>query len=158
MGLLHRPTFESSLASGLHLIDHSFGSIVLAVCALASRLVWLYALFSFRSRHFRYSDDPRVVLGGTNSKLSSGWEWFQQINPARDFFLTRTLHDLQRIFVSKFMPIGKNLIYLGVSFRFSICRAQARRNLVGIWLLLEYGRCKIWVYICANATMATIAV
>ncbi|KAJ7933782.1 fungal-specific transcription factor domain-containing protein [Mycena leptocephala] len=84
MGLLHRPTFESSLASGLHLIDHSFGSIVLAVCALASR----------------YSDDPRVILGGTNSKLSSGWEWFQQINPARDFFLARTLHDLQRIFLS----------------------------------------------------------
>ncbi|KAJ7648442.1 hypothetical protein B0H17DRAFT_435739 [Mycena rosella] len=41
--LLHRPTFEKALASGLHLVDHQSGSTVLAVCAVASK----------------YSDDPR---------------------------------------------------------------------------------------------------
>ncbi|KAJ7162071.1 fungal-specific transcription factor domain-containing protein [Mycena filopes] len=89
MALLHRPTFERSLASGLHLLDHSFGSVVLAVCALASR----------------YSDDPRVVMEGTNSRLSAGWQWYQQIQHAgyglaRDFYLARTLYDVQRLFLS----------------------------------------------------------
>ncbi|KAJ7020005.1 fungal-specific transcription factor domain-containing protein [Mycena alexandri] len=85
MALLHRPTFERSIASGLHLLDNSFGSVVLAVCALASR----------------YSDDPRVVLEGTNSRLSAGWEWFRQIQyPGRDFYLARTLYDVQRLFLS----------------------------------------------------------
>ncbi|KAJ7713453.1 hypothetical protein B0H14DRAFT_3016379 [Mycena olivaceomarginata] len=85
VGVCHRPTFERSVASGLHLVDHSFGAVVLAVCALASRT----------------SNDPRVVLEGTNSKLSSGWEWFQQIQyPGRDFHVARSLHDLQRICLS----------------------------------------------------------
>ncbi|KAJ7613179.1 hypothetical protein FB45DRAFT_939098, partial [Roridomyces roridus] len=44
--LLHQPTFEQSLADGLHLVDHDFGCTVLALCALASRC----------------SDDPRVLL------------------------------------------------------------------------------------------------
>jgi hypothetical protein len=39
MCLLHRPTFERSIAAGLHLIDPGFGAVVLAVCALASRCV-----------------------------------------------------------------------------------------------------------------------
>ncbi|KAJ7267632.1 fungal-specific transcription factor domain-containing protein [Mycena haematopus] len=86
MGCLHRPTFERSLDSHLHLLDHSFGALVLAVCALASR----------------YSDDPRVIFEGTNSKLSSGWKWFRQIRDMDDFKfrLSITLYDLQRIFLS----------------------------------------------------------
>ncbi|KAJ7451834.1 fungal-specific transcription factor domain-containing protein [Mycena galericulata] len=83
--LLHRPTFESSIASGRHLRDHSFGAVVLAVCALASR----------------YSDDPRVILKGTDSKLSAGWEYFRQLQYFRtNFRLTSTLHDLQLVFLS----------------------------------------------------------
>ncbi|KAF7305959.1 Fungal-trans domain-containing protein [Mycena chlorophos] len=61
--LLHRPTFESSLADGLHLRDHRFGSIVLAVCALACK----------------NSPDPRVLLPGVSDEHSAGWEWFSQI-------------------------------------------------------------------------------
>ncbi|KAF7376566.1 Zn(2)-C6 fungal-type domain-containing protein [Mycena sanguinolenta] len=86
MGCLHRPTFERSLTSNLHLLSSSFGAVVLAVCALASR----------------YSDDPRVVFEGTNSKLSSGWKWFQQIRAVDDlkFRLSLDLYDVQRIFLS----------------------------------------------------------
>ncbi|KAJ7049696.1 hypothetical protein C8F01DRAFT_725505 [Mycena amicta] len=65
--LLHRPTFQRAIASGLHLTDHSFGSVALGVCALGARL----------------SDDPRVILPGTNSTLSAGWEWLQQIQVPR---------------------------------------------------------------------------
>ncbi|KAJ7654343.1 hypothetical protein B0H17DRAFT_1099789, partial [Mycena rosella] len=41
------------------------GSTVLAVCAVASK----------------YSDDPRVLLEGTNTRLSSGWKYFCQLEP-----------------------------------------------------------------------------
>ncbi|KAJ7647977.1 fungal-specific transcription factor domain-containing protein [Roridomyces roridus] len=67
INLLHRPTFEKTLASGLHLIDHLFGSVVLGVCAMAAK----------------YSDDPRVILPGTETQLSSGWEYFRQLDPLR---------------------------------------------------------------------------
>ncbi|KAJ7282766.1 fungal-specific transcription factor domain-containing protein [Mycena rebaudengoi] len=82
---LHRPTFEESIAHGLHLINHRFGSIVLCVCALAAR----------------FSEDPRVVLAGTNSRLSAGWEWFCQVQPFRTNHADApTLYDLQVVFLS----------------------------------------------------------
>ncbi|KAK7064995.1 hypothetical protein R3P38DRAFT_3340106 [Favolaschia claudopus] len=61
--ILHRPTFEKSLADGLHLQNPSFGAIVLAVCAVASR----------------NSPDERVFLPCEHGKLSAGWKWFRQI-------------------------------------------------------------------------------
>ncbi|KAF7345735.1 Zn(2)-C6 fungal-type domain-containing protein [Mycena venus] len=91
MPLLHRPTFEQSIAAGLHLIDDSFGSVVLAVCALASR----------------YSDDPRVIFQGTDTWLSAGWEWFSQLQEIRNFHTTPTLYDLQLLYLS--------IIYLNYS-------------------------------------------
>ncbi|KIK55557.1 hypothetical protein GYMLUDRAFT_1017957, partial [Collybiopsis luxurians FD-317 M1] len=60
---LHKPSFEESLAAGLHLHDRAFGSTVLAVCAIASR----------------DSDDPRVLYSDTTSKHSAGWRYFNQI-------------------------------------------------------------------------------
>jgi hypothetical protein len=52
----------------------------------------------------RNSDDPRVILEGTNSKLSSGWQWFRQIQyPWDEFYVAQTLPDLQRLFVSIFV-------------------------------------------------------
>ncbi|KIK55559.1 hypothetical protein GYMLUDRAFT_838504 [Collybiopsis luxurians FD-317 M1] len=61
--LLHKPSFEESLAAGLHLHDWAFGSTVLAVCAIASR----------------DSDDPRVLYSDTTSKHSAGWKYLNQI-------------------------------------------------------------------------------
>ncbi|KAJ7685586.1 hypothetical protein DFH06DRAFT_1358159 [Mycena polygramma] len=61
--ILHRPTFEKALASGLHLRDQQFGAIVLAVCALGGK----------------NSPDKRVFLEGTHGELSAGWQWFRQI-------------------------------------------------------------------------------
>ncbi|KAF8199946.1 hypothetical protein K438DRAFT_673546 [Mycena galopus ATCC 62051] len=95
---LHRPTFERSLSSGLHLIEDNFAGVVLAVAALASR----------------YCDDPRVIFEGTNSKLSSGWQWFRQIRYPSVLRFDLTLHDLQRMF-----------------FRSSISRALLHRSPAG---------------------------
>jgi Fungal specific transcription factor domain len=76
--LLHRPTFEESLDAKLHLYDHTFGSTILAVCALGSR----------------YSDDPRVLYGGATSKQSAGWKYFNQIE-----FVLRKFVDSPSVYV-----------------------------------------------------------
>ncbi|KAJ7702971.1 fungal-specific transcription factor domain-containing protein, partial [Mycena rosella] len=77
--LLHRPTFEKSVAEDLHLRDSRFGATLLLVCSLASR----------------YSSDPRVNLEGT-LELSSGWKWMGQIRIVRQSFTTTpSLYDVQ---------------------------------------------------------------
>ena len=65
--LLHRPTFEQNLRDNLHFRDQGFGSVLLCLCACASR----------------YSDDPRVLLEGSPSWHSSGWKWFGQVQVLR---------------------------------------------------------------------------
>ena len=83
--LLHRPTFEKSLAAGQHLWDPSFGMTVLLVCANGSR----------------YSDDPRVTLVGDSYGLSCGWKYFCQVPVYRNTLLgSSTIYDLQYYCVS----------------------------------------------------------
>ncbi|CAK5281385.1 unnamed protein product, partial [Mycena citricolor] len=92
--LLHRASFERSVASGMHLLDHSFGGLLLAVLALASK----------------FSDDPRVIYPGTNTRLSSGWQWFQQIRYGdnKDFYYGMGLHDVQRTLLTIAYLQGSN--------------------------------------------------
>ncbi|KAJ7200688.1 fungal-specific transcription factor domain-containing protein [Mycena rebaudengoi] len=79
--LLHRPTFEKSVAENLHLTSSRFGATLLLVCALAAR----------------YSSDPRVYLAGTNnSEHSCGWKWIGQIRLVKQSFTTTpSLYDVQ---------------------------------------------------------------
>ncbi|KAI0030613.1 fungal-specific transcription factor domain-containing protein, partial [Vararia minispora EC-137] len=78
--ILHRPTFEQSFREGKHTIDGGFGGVVLMVCAIASR----------------FSSDPRVILPGSDSRLSSGWAWFNQVHLTSNLiFSGAPLHDLQ---------------------------------------------------------------
>ncbi|KAJ7089490.1 fungal-specific transcription factor domain-containing protein [Mycena crocata] len=82
---LHFPSFQQSISDGLHLDDHRFGAVVLAVCALASR----------------YSDDPRVFLDDANSEHSCGWKYFQQVRPLLVSFSPKaSLHQLQLVCLS----------------------------------------------------------
>lgn len=60
--LIHEPTFLRQINSGLHYSSHSFGSVVLAACALGAR----------------YSDDPRVGEGHYR-----GWTYYSQLEPVR---------------------------------------------------------------------------
>lgn len=87
--LLHRPTFESQLVAKFHLRDHWFGSVVLAICAIASR----------------YSDDPRVIdEEGRDPSLSTGEKWFSQIPVVRQSFTMSeapSLYELQFYSVSQ---------------------------------------------------------
>lgn len=86
--LLHRPTFERNIREGLHLEDVGFGSTVLLVCAIGAR----------------YTDDPRVCLQNyPDNRLSSGWEWFKQVQMIRQSMLAPPrLYDLQVYCVSGF--------------------------------------------------------
>ncbi|CDO71787.1 hypothetical protein BN946_scf184939.g11 [Trametes cinnabarina] len=80
MPLLHRPTFEQAIKDGVHLHDEGFGSTVLLVCANGAR----------------FTDDPRVLLDGTNDTQSAGWKWFQQVQMVRKSLLAPPrLYDLQ---------------------------------------------------------------
>lgn len=88
--LLHRPTFEEQLKSSLHLADEGFGSVLLLVCAVASRL----------------SDDPRVLYEGSESWHSAGSKWFQQVQASLRVMNLRPprLYDIQICCVrSKFL-------------------------------------------------------
>lgn len=86
LNILHLPTFEKSVADGLHLRDELFATIVLLVCALGSRS----------------SDDPRVLLDGSDDPHSAGWKWFRQAQLAYQVigFEPTSLYDLQIICVS----------------------------------------------------------
>lgn len=77
--VLHRPTFEKSLADGLHLRDLGFGTVLLLVCAIGSR----------------YSDDPHV-LAPNEEPMRCGWKYFDQIHDTvNDLFARPSLYKLQ---------------------------------------------------------------
>ncbi|KAJ6467070.1 fungal-specific transcription factor domain-containing protein, partial [Mycena vitilis] len=74
--LLHRPTFERNIADGLHLLNDGFAATVLLVCAIGSR----------------WAVDPNI----SDSDLTCGWEWFNQVGPVGNhFFGQASLYDLQ---------------------------------------------------------------
>ena len=78
--LLHRPTFEQSLAENLHLSDPKFGGVVLLVAAVGAR----------------FSSDPRVFVPGTDPAHSVGCTWFHQVQIVlRSFYDLPSLYDLQ---------------------------------------------------------------
>ncbi|KAJ7183862.1 fungal-specific transcription factor domain-containing protein, partial [Mycena filopes] len=73
--ILHRPTFDKAFKTNQHLHDDGFARTLLLICALGAR----------------YSDDPRVLLPGTEN--THGWKWFSQVQ----LTVSRqpTLYDLQ---------------------------------------------------------------
>ena len=83
--LLHRPTFEKSIADKLHLTNNGFAVTLLVVCVNGSR----------------YSEDPRVFLNGTGSHHSRGWKWFDQVQMVRKSLLAApSIYDMQFYCVS----------------------------------------------------------
>ncbi|KAJ3558757.1 hypothetical protein NM688_g737 [Phlebia brevispora] len=73
--LLHRPTFEEHVKSGLHLIDDAFGSTVLLVCAIGSRF----------SEDIRVLSEDELAPEGEEQRSwqSAGWKWFAQVQTSR---------------------------------------------------------------------------
>ena len=83
--LLHRPTFEEHVADGFHKRDGGFGGTLSLVCALGAR----------------FSDDPRVLLEGSNSPQSAGWAWYDQVQLVRNYGLSpASIYEVQSYCVS----------------------------------------------------------
>ncbi|KIK69078.1 hypothetical protein GYMLUDRAFT_35129 [Collybiopsis luxurians FD-317 M1] len=80
--LLHRPSFENSIAKKLHLHDTFFGGTVLLVCALGAR----------------YSNDERVFSEGPSTPASAGWQYYVQVPVVRSNLQLAgkpSLHEIQ---------------------------------------------------------------
>ncbi|KAJ7251124.1 fungal-specific transcription factor domain-containing protein [Mycena haematopus] len=118
MPLLHRPTFERSVAEGLHLEDYRFGATLLAVLALGSR----------------YSDDPRVFIPGPNSSLSCGWSFFTQVQVIRkSLFDEPSIYEVQLYCLISLYTLGTSSphaswLYIGLGIRFVQERGEHRRK------------------------------
>ncbi|KAK0231290.1 fungal-specific transcription factor domain-containing protein [Armillaria fumosa] len=87
--LLHRPTFERSLAAAVHLTDRAFAAIVLMVCTNGAR----------------FSDDPRVRVDRDELPYRHGWKWFIQVHRV-SVLRTPNLYDLQKCVLSVFYVEG----------------------------------------------------
>ncbi|KAJ7091553.1 fungal-specific transcription factor domain-containing protein [Mycena belliarum] len=113
--ILHRPSFERSVADGLHLRNIHFGGTLLAALAIASR----------------YSDDPRVFVD-PDAPLSAGWKFIQQVQVVRKLF-DPSLYDVQFYCIITLFYLGSSApqstwLYLGLGIRSIQQRGQHRRN------------------------------
>ncbi|KAJ6459039.1 fungal-specific transcription factor domain-containing protein [Mycena sanguinolenta] len=109
--ILHRPSFERSVAQGLHHTDNSFGAMLLSMLAIASR----------------YSKDPRVFLDG--ALLSAGWKFASQLWGVRKFFQS-TIYEVQMYAVRLISSATKDLAYAaqGLGIRCIQQRGEHRRK------------------------------
>ncbi|KAJ6510506.1 fungal-specific transcription factor domain-containing protein [Mycena sanguinolenta] len=138
--LIHQPSFEKALASGLHLVSHQFGSTVLGVCALAAK----------------YSDDPRVLLEGTNTGLSAGWKYLCQLQPVQKP-LTRnfTLYEAQTLCLFILYLQGSSAPDTcwgigGAAVRYAQEAGVHRRNRFSDPILDEQWKRVFWLFICID--------
>ncbi|KAJ7268163.1 fungal-specific transcription factor domain-containing protein [Mycena haematopus] len=123
--ILHRPSFERSVAQGLHLTDMDFGGTLLSVLAVASR----------------YSKDPRVFVDGDTS-LSSGWKFANQIGILRKR-AEPSIHEVQAYFFLTLFLLGTSVpqrswLYL-VCLSMSIQAANGAEVGLGIRFLQQRG-------------------
>ncbi|KAJ7206238.1 fungal-specific transcription factor domain-containing protein [Mycena haematopus] len=115
--ILHRPSFERSVAEGLHLTNPQFGGTLLAVLAVASR----------------YSNDPRVFVDGDSSlPHSAGWNFANQIGIPRKLF-EPSIYEVQMYCILIFYCFGLSepqaaWMYLGIGIRFLQQRGEHRRK------------------------------
>ncbi|KAJ7873877.1 fungal-specific transcription factor domain-containing protein [Mycena olivaceomarginata] len=105
VSVLHRPSFERSVADGLHLTDTKFGGLLLSVLATAAR----------------YSKDSRVFVDGDVSKLSAGWEFVNQIWILPKVF-EPTIYEVQMYCLLTMYTCGLSTpqngwLYLGIGIR-----------------------------------------
>lgn len=122
--LLHRPTFIRAFERGLHLLDDKFASLVLLVCATASR----------------HSNDPRVLLENGNWR-SAGWKWFRQVEPFSSTVLAGPeLYDLQVAAVRITLSVWPASIRLDGTIVITACRGLCLR-FTSTSRGLDHGRC-----------------
>ncbi|KAF9068918.1 hypothetical protein BDP27DRAFT_765878 [Rhodocollybia butyracea] len=86
MPVLHQPTFQRGIDTGLHERERAFGELVLSVCALGAR----------------FSSDERTLEEGANLTAqershSIGWKYINQITPLQELTPQNALYVVQII-------------------------------------------------------------
>lgn len=125
MPLLHRHTFEKSIADGLHQTDVQFAANVLLVCAIGSG----------------FSQDPRVSTASYDQSCSPCWLWFYQSQEMQESLLHKpTLHIIQSYCVSLHLTSCSffylNLLQLSALFLGGSSKNQTRWALIGAGIRL----------------------
>ncbi|KAK0191438.1 fungal-specific transcription factor domain-containing protein [Armillaria mellea] len=137
--LLHRPTFERSLAAALHRTDRAFAAIVLTVCANGAR----------------FSDDPRVRVDRDELPYRHGWKWFIQVHRV-SVLRTPNLYDLQKCVLSVFYVEGFaahcSWTMLGTAMRMAQDLGAHRKQRPGKLPITEEELLKraFWVLVCMD--------
>ncbi|KAJ7175705.1 fungal-specific transcription factor domain-containing protein [Mycena filopes] len=133
--ILHRPSFEKSVADGLHLSNMEFGGLLLSVLSVASR----------------YSDDPRVFVEGDHS-LSAGWKFASQLE------MVRKLTDEEPAQLMAIYSLGTShpqvsWLYLGIGIRFLQQRGEHRRkrDLNNLNFEDELWKRAFWSFVCLDS-------
>ncbi|KAJ7238584.1 fungal-specific transcription factor domain-containing protein [Mycena haematopus] len=113
--ILHRPSFERSVAQGLHLTDMGFGGTLLSVLAVASR----------------HSTDPRIFLDN-GAPLSAGWKFANQLWSIPKFFES-SLYEVQMYGLLSLFMLGTSVphiswLYAGLGIRCLQQRGEHRRK------------------------------
>ncbi|KAJ7163326.1 fungal-specific transcription factor domain-containing protein [Mycena filopes] len=115
--ILHRPSFERSVAEGLHFTYHSFGRLLLAVLAVASRC----------------SDDPRVFIEGDDTTLSAGWKFASQIQILPRTASEPTIYEVQMYCLMATYFVGTSVpqvstVYMALGINCLQLRGDYRRK------------------------------
>ncbi|KAF5323169.1 hypothetical protein D9758_016789 [Tetrapyrgos nigripes] len=145
--LLHQASFERSVAERLHLRNHQFGALLLAVCSVASK----------------YSDDPRNLPKDSSAVLALGWRWFQQLKLTRSTFGEPvSLYELQTYclqihFLQTSYQIETAWVLAGLCIRFAHERGLHRRRdpLEKPTLERELWKRAFWFLVCVDTIMGT---
>ncbi|KAI0080937.1 hypothetical protein K474DRAFT_1704231 [Panus rudis PR-1116 ss-1] len=143
--LLFRPLFEQQITEGSHLTDERFGSVVLLVCACASK----------------FCDDPRVMLEEADSQLSVGWKYFRQVQVLSNRLLTTpSLLDVQIIVLSAFflqsstIPLACwSLVGLGLRMALDV-GAHRRKTYRGLNMKKEMWKRTFWILVNMDHSLA----
>ncbi|KAI0080946.1 hypothetical protein K474DRAFT_1588813 [Panus rudis PR-1116 ss-1] len=144
--LLHQQTFEKQIAEGVHMWDEGFGSLVLLVCAVGSK----------------WSDDPRVFLGGSDSTHSCGWHYFRQVQLVRKSLISPPrLYDLQInvltiFYLSSTSTPQSSWTVIGVGLRMAQDVGAHRRKVYGAVYTVEDELWKraFWILLCLDRGMS----
>ncbi|KIY67220.1 hypothetical protein CYLTODRAFT_422708 [Cylindrobasidium torrendii FP15055 ss-10] len=143
--ILHRASFQRDLDAGLHLVDNSFGFVVLGVCAIASRECddprvlldsEVAAAEARAAEHTDTFDEPSICpgVGAGLSRHSAGWKYFSQIMKLpRALFSSPTIHDVQFCCLYTYYGMGTsapqaNWTMIGAGVRYALELGMNRRQ------------------------------
>lgn len=147
--LLHQPSFNAGVSSGLHLKSRQFAEVVLLVAAAAAR----------------FSTDDRVLISeAQDGRFSSGWQWFSQVQLLpKTLVRVSGLHELQKICLASCYLHGTSspqVIWslVGVGLRLAQERGIHRRKRPGhLWTAEdELWKRAFWILICVDRLSCSV--